>query len=42
MEYINKYFSQLKEITDDINKDILNQLILKLVDLKKITEGFFL
>ena len=35
MEYINKYFSQLKEITDDINKDILNQLILKLVDLKK-------
>ena len=41
MEYINKYFSQLKEITDDINKDILNQLILKLVDLKKINGRIF-
>ena len=35
MEYINKYLNQLKEISDDINKDILNQLILKLLDLKK-------
>ena len=35
MEYIQKYLSQLKEISDEIDKDLLNQLILKLLDLKK-------
>ncbi len=35
MEYIKKYLNQLKEISDEIDKDLLNRLILKLLDLKK-------
>ena len=41
MEYIEKYLSQLKEISDDINRETLNKLILRLLDLKKVNGRIF-
>ena len=41
MEYIEKYLSQLKEISDDIDRETLNKLILRLLDLKKVNGRIF-
>ena len=41
MEYIEKYLSQIKEISDDINRETLNKLILRLLDLKKVNGRVF-
>ena len=41
MEYIEKYLSQLKEISDDIDRETLNKLILRLLDLKKVNGRVF-
>ena len=35
MKYINKYLNQVKEISDEIDKVILNKIILNLIELKK-------